>query len=51
MKESDDSSIGSNHSLGSLDDIRAGDHGRNLDKVATYAPEGGGDEDEAAASH
>jgi hypothetical protein len=51
VKESDDSSIGSNHSLGSLDDTRAGDHGRNLDKVATYPPEGGGDEDETVASH
>ena len=51
LKEGDDSSVTSLNSLGSLDVTRAGAHGLNLDMAASYSPNCGEDEDEAAANH
>jgi len=51
LKEGDDSSVTSLNSLGSLDVTRAGTHGLNLSMAASYSPNCGEDEDEAAANH
>ncbi len=48
IKENDDSSLASAHSLTSLDVTRAGAHGLDLDRDATYLPSENDDEDEAA---
>ncbi|KAL3816317.1 hypothetical protein ACHAXA_008388 [Cyclostephanos tholiformis] len=50
-KEGNDLSIGSNNSLGSLDDTRVGGHGQDLNRAASFTMGGSGDEDEAAACH
>jgi hypothetical protein len=49
LREMDDSSVNSHQSLGSLDRTRAGAHGLDLDKAATYVPVGGVNEDEDTA--
>jgi hypothetical protein len=51
LREMADSSVSSHQSLGSLDRTSAGAHGLDLDKVVTYVPADGVDEDEAAADH
>ncbi len=51
LREIDDSSVSSHQSLESLDRTRAGAHGLDLDKVATYVPASRVDEDEAAVDY
>ncbi len=51
LKEGDDSLITSLTMVGELDVLRAGTHGLDLDKAATYSPTLGTDKDEAALDH
>jgi hypothetical protein len=51
LKEGNNSLITSLTTVGELDVLRAGTHGLDLDKVATYSPTLGTDEDEAALDH
>ena len=51
LRETDDSSLASNKSLTSLDITRAGSHGLNLDKEATFSPTTSDPQEAAVVNH